>query len=62
MRIECGCHCIRCKSTDLESVRVGDVEEDGYFDMHHTCNACNAHFDHLDGEVFSVCERCGYSG
>ena len=36
MKIECGCHCIKCKSTDLESNRIGEVEEDGYYDMHHT--------------------------
>ena len=26
MKIECGCHCIKCKSTDLESNRIGEVE------------------------------------
>jgi len=25
MKIECGCHCIKCKSTDLESNRIGEV-------------------------------------
>ena len=54
MKIECGCHCIKCKSTNLESNRIGEIEKDGYFDMHHTCNQCNTHFDHLDGEVFSA--------
>ena len=57
----CGCRCIRCKSPDLASARTGEPEEDGYCDMHHTCNACGAHFDHLDGEVFEECEKCGYS-
>ena len=61
MKIECGCHCIKCKSTDLESNRIGEVEEDGYYDMHHTCKKCNAHFDHLDGEIFLTCEKCNYS-
>lgn len=60
VKVGCGCHCIRCGSTALESGRVGKVEEDGYFDMHHTCMDCNAHFDHLDGETFDRCERCGY--
>ena len=61
MKIECGCHCIKCKSTDLESNKIGHVEKDGYFDMHHTCNQCKTHFDHLDGEIFSNCEKCDYS-
>ncbi len=61
MKIECGCHCIKCKSTDLESNRIGEVEKDGYFDMHHTCNQCKTHFDHLSGEIFSNCEKCNYS-
>ena len=60
MKIECGCHCIKCKSTDLESHQTGKVEDDGYFDMHHTCNSCNAHFDHLEGDVFDVCQKCEY--
>ncbi len=60
MKIECGCHCIKCKSTDLKSNKIGQVEKDGYFDMHHTCNQCKIHFDHLDGEIFSNCEKCGY--
>ncbi len=60
MKIECGCHCIKYKSTDLESSRVGEVESDGYFDMHHTCNQCKTHFDHLDGEIFSNCEKCNF--
>ena len=60
MKNECGCHCIKCKSTDLESNRISEVEKDGYFDMHHTCKQCNAHFDHLDGEIFSHCEKCKY--
>ncbi len=60
MRVECGCHCIRCSSTDLESYRTGKTEEDGYFDMHHTCRRCNAHFDHLEGEIFTECKGCRY--
>ncbi|RNJ76881.1 MAG: hypothetical protein EB829_05825 [Nitrosopumilus sp. H8] len=61
MKIECGCRCINCKSADLESHRTGRTEEDGYFDMHHTCNDCNTHFDHLEGETFSDCEKCGHA-
>ena len=58
MKIECGCHCIKCGSTELESKRVGQIESDGYFDMHHTCKQCSTHFDHLDGETFDDCEKC----
>ncbi|ABK78058.1 hypothetical protein CENSYa_1436 [Cenarchaeum symbiosum A] len=58
----CGCHCIRCGSIRLESARTGEVEADGYCDMHHTCQDCNAHFDHLEGTVFDRCEQCGYAG
>ena len=61
MKIECGCHCINCKSTNLESTKVGIEEKDGYFNMHHTCQQCNAHFDHLDGEIFPDCLKCDYS-
>ena len=60
MKIECGCHCIKCKSTDLESNRIGEIEKDGYFDMHHTCMQCKTHFDHLDGEIFSSCQKCNF--
>jgi len=56
----CGCRCIKCGSTDLKSNRVGEAGADGCFDMHHTCNRCNAHFDHLDGETFGSCQRCGF--
>ena len=56
----CGCRCIRCKSRDLTSLRVGPVESDGYYDMHHTCGSCGAHFDHLEGVVFDACDACGY--
>lgn len=38
MKVECGYHCIKCKSTDLESNRIGEVKKGKYFDMHHTCN------------------------
>jgi len=47
MEIQCGCHCIKCNSTKLESKRIGKTEENGYFDMHHTCKECDTHFDHL---------------
>jgi hypothetical protein len=60
MKIECGCHCIKCKNTNLKSNRIGQIEKDGYFDMHHTCNECNTHFDHLEGEIFDNCEKCQY--
>jgi len=46
---------------DLESNRIGKIGSDGYFDMHHTCKKCNAHFDHLEGDVFDSCKICGYS-
>jgi hypothetical protein len=61
MKIKCGCHCIKCKSTNLESNKIGITENDGYFDMHHTCQQCNTHFDHLDGEIFANCSKCNYS-
>ncbi len=61
MIINCGCHCIRCNSTSLESNQISKKESDGYFDMHHTCIDCNTHFDHLDGEIFEKCEKCDYS-
>lgn len=60
MKCDCGCHCIKCKSPNLESFQVGKVESDGYFDMHHTCNKCNTHFDHLDGTIFKKCKSCNY--
>jgi predicted nucleic acid-binding Zn-ribbon protein len=28
--------------------------------MHHTCNKCKTHFDHLEGEIFDSCEKCNY--
>ena len=58
--MQCGCHCIKCGSTDLRSEQVGKIESDGYFDMHHTCRKCNVHFDHLEGDVFASCKICGY--
>ena len=58
--MQCGCHCIKCGSTDLKSKQVGKTESDGYFDMHHTCRKCNVHFDHLEGDVFDSCKVCGY--
>ena len=58
--MSCGCHCIKCGSTQLESKQVGKTEPDGYFDMHHTCSECNTHFDHLEGETFDSCEVCGF--
>ncbi|MYB30246.1 MAG: hypothetical protein F4Y18_04330 [Cenarchaeum sp. SB0663_bin_5] len=56
---KCGCRCIRCKSTDLTSQKVGPTEQDGYYDMHHTCKTCGTHFDHLDGTIFETCTKCG---
>ena len=58
--MQCDCHCIKCGSTKLESKQIGKIEKDGYFDMHHTCMDCNAHFDHLDGDVFDSCKLCNY--
>lgn len=58
--MECGCHCIKCKSTSLKSNRIGNIEKDGYFDMHHTCEKCNTHFDHLEGDVFENYKICNY--
>ncbi len=60
MHIQCGCHCIKCGSTDLVSNRTGETESDGYYDMHHTCSKCNTHFDHLEGDIFESCDKCGY--
>ena len=59
--MECGCHCIKCGCTDLESNQIGEVEDGGYFDTHHTCKKCNTHFDHLEGKVFDLCKICSYS-
>ena len=58
--VGCGCHCMGCGGTDLRSCSVGVAEPDGYCETHHTCNSCNAHFDHLDGRRFDSCERCGF--
>lgn len=58
--IKCGCHCIKCGSTDLESRQAGPVGVDGYYDIHHTCRSCKTHFDHLDGQTFASCEKCGH--
>ena len=60
MEINCGCHCIKCGETGLESNQISEKEDDGYFDMHHTCNNCNAHFDHLEGVIFEACDICNY--
>ena len=49
-----------CKSGSLTSQKVSDAEPDGYYDVHHTCNKCGAHFDHLSGVVFESCDICGY--
>ena len=57
----CGCRCIRCGSTSMSSRRVGDAHADGERDIHHTCGSCNAHFDHLEGDVFESCAECGYA-
>lgn len=56
----CGCRCIKCKSTNLKTDRISEPEEDGYYDMHHTCADCNTHFDHLDGQTFDTCQMCGF--
>ncbi len=58
--MDCRCNCIKCGSTKLNSKRVGIIEKDGYFDMHHTCIDCNTHFDHLEGITFEVCDVCNY--
>ncbi len=58
--MDCGCHCIKCGSTKLNSKRVRIIEKDGYFDMHHTCIDCNTHFDHLEGITFEACDVCNY--
>ncbi len=58
--MDCGCHCIKCESIKLNSKRVGIIEKDGYFDMHHTCIDCNTHFDHLEGITFEACDVCNY--
>ena len=58
--MQCGCHCIKCGSTELISNQTSKTESDGYFGMHHTCKKCNTHFDHLEGEVFISCKICGY--
>ena len=58
--MKCGCHCIKCNSTELDSKQVSKTGYDGYFDMHHTCKSCNTHCDHLEGEVFESCKICNY--
>ena len=58
--MSCSCRCISCGSVDLESKQVSESEDDGYFDMHHTCKKCKTHFDHLEGNVFKSCNICGY--
>ncbi len=59
--MDCGCRCIKCGSIKLNSRRVGIIEKDGYFDMHHTCIDCKAHFDHLEGITFEACDVCNYN-
>ena len=54
--INCGCRCIKCKSMDLKSNKF--IGKDHFEDIHHTCNSCTTHFDHLDGEVYTNCEIC----
>jgi hypothetical protein len=46
---------------ELSSNRTGEIEKDGYYDMHHTCLKCRTHFDHLEGDVFDSCEKCGFN-
>lgn len=55
----CGCRCMNCKSSQLESNQF--ISSDGYKDIHHTCLVCNLHFNHLDGEQFQMCEICRYN-
>lgn len=52
---------MKCGSTKLESNKVSEAEGDGYFDMHHTCQECNTHFDHLEGVIFEICIICDYN-
>ena len=61
MKIECGWHCIKCKSTNLESNKIEVIGKNRYFDMHKNCKQCNTHFDHLDGEIYSNSLKCNYS-
>jgi len=58
--MDCGCRCIKCGSSTLESNQVSKIQSDGYFDIHHTCKKCNTHFDHLEGSVFEFCKICNY--
>lgn len=54
----CSCRCMSCKSQNLDSHSF--IAQDGYRDIHHTCKECGIHFDHLDGERFTICDICKY--
>jgi hypothetical protein len=56
--VSCSCRCIKCKSHKIDSWSF--LGSDGYHDMHHTCKSCNTHFDHLDGEIYTKCEKCKF--
>ncbi len=54
----CSCRCMNCKSSDLQGQEF--LADDGFKDIHHTCNKCGIHFNHLDGEQFKICNICNY--
>ncbi len=58
--MKCGCHCIKCNSTELESKQISKVEDDGYSDMHHSCKMFYTNFDHLEVDFFEDCKICNY--
>ncbi|MGH9909652.1 MAG: hypothetical protein ACRD32_03350 [Nitrososphaerales archaeon] len=47
-----------CKSNDLESFTIELPDND--CDIHHTCKNCGIHFNHLDGESYTTCDKCNY--
>ena len=51
---------MQCKSPKLDSHQIGNIEPDGYIQMHHTCQVCGAHFDHLEGVIYDSCTLCTY--
>jgi len=56
--ISCGCRCISCKGQQLTSYAF--VGPEGYDEIHHTCNSCGTHFNHLDGESYKKCQTCNF--
>ena len=56
----CGCRCIACGSSELDAREAGAPHADGERDIHHTCAACGAHLDHLEGDTFESCAECGH--